>query len=693
MLRFTPGGHTWSAGLLASWMMLASSVSPAVTAADRSAGNESTSPRPLTGTRLHFVEPHSNQTTDDLDTAERPVSVRLQSRVPGAAAATTSSQPVTRVKAPATSSRDERRRRAQKIAATGSAIEDSLRSQPSAAEDLETLSELARQSRGRVQPVAGRVRLQASDEAVERDDAASSENLAVAGELQRSPVEPTEPALYADQLVAADEDAVQPRSARSFNDVSDSLAGDQPPLLLDNGAETLGRAELAPESGGGAADAAPAANATLPPAAENANAGDQERVPALKSDVAVPPAPSPEAVPDLADGPEPSAGATSLLELEQLAYRSHPRLISALQAVEVARGRAVQVGLYPNPLLTTGSPQWAGRDSQYNVFVGQDIVTAGKLRLNRAIVEREVQQAELAWTVARFQLAIEIRRQFYLTLAAQYKSRVLQRIVQINSRSLETTNRLRAAGQVSKGDVLLLEIELDRAVVALRNADEILRIGKRQLSILVAQPELLIEELDGDLRARLPDYDLDQVEYLVLTQNAAAAIARVEVDRSAVNLQRQIVEPIPNVNVGGGYQRQVDGTNLNQGLFQVGVIIPLWNRNQGNIYSAQSAIAGARANVERIELDLRTAAAQSVAQYRTASQRVEQFEELILPKARETLRISQLLYAKGEIDFLRLLQAQRTLLEAELTRIDAQEFRWTAASTISGLMQDETFPQ
>ncbi|MBA4031452.1 MAG: hypothetical protein C0478_11275, partial [Planctomyces sp.] len=71
---------------------------------------------------------------------------------------------------------------------------------------------------------------------------------------------------------------------------------------------------------------------------------------------------------------------------------------------------------------------------------------------------------------------------------------------------------------------------------------------------------------------------------------------------------------------------------------------------------------------------------------------VDQYGTEILPKARETLEISQNLYSQGQIDFLRLLQSQRTLLETELARIDAQEQRWVSAAALAGLLQEESFP-
>jgi cobalt-zinc-cadmium efflux system outer membrane protein len=156
-------------------------------------------------------------------------------------------------------------------------------------------------------------------------------------------------------------------------------------------------------------------------------------------------------------------------------------------------------------------------------------------------------------------------------------------------------------------------------------------------------------------------------------------------------LERAVVEPVPNINVLGGYQRQV-GPPQEQGLMQVMMEVPLFDRNQGNIRAARADIASSRADLRTVELDLATQTSQAVANYRTAQRLVEWYEQFILPKARETVQLTQQLYARGEVTFLSLLQAQRTLTETELAYVEAQADRWNGAVTIADLLQLESFP-
>ena len=71
---------------------------------------------------------------------------------------------------------------------------------------------------------------------------------------------------------------------------------------------------------------------------------------------------------------------------------------------------------------------------------------------------------------------------------------------------------------------------------------------------------------------------------------------------------------------------------------------------------------------------------------------VERYQSDILPKSRETVELTQRLYQQGQIDFLRLLQAQKTLNEVNLGYIDAHAARWDAAAQLGNLLQLEQFP-
>ena len=432
--------------------------------------------------------------------------------------------------------------------------------------------------------------------------------------------------------------------------------------------------------------------ATLAPAAdwrENAPslAIPEPGVPLGTVPEAIVPPPEPARF-DPAHGPSPR----SLEEFVALAERSHPRLRHARAAVEASRGKAVQARLYPNPVIAGSSPQMAGADSQWNGFVAQDIVTAGKLRLAQQAALREVQKAEYQLIRARFDVLTGVRGSYYSLLVSQRRAEIFKLLLDIAKRSYDIGAELAKAGEVTKADVLFWSIEKDRAEVRLINASVFIETGRRELAAAVGLPKADVGVIEADLFQTLPNFDLKQLQEAVAFRNAKPRAAEAGIAQAQWALERAVVEPIPNVNLMGGYQRQVDYPPQDQGLVQVMVEVPIFNRNQGNIRSARADIATSRATLRQVEIDLAAQTAQVINIYRQAQRLVDWYEEYILPKARETLQVTQQLYARGEVTFLNLLEAQRILTHTELAFVEAQAERWNGAVQIADLLQLEEFP-
>lgn len=441
-------------------------------------------------------------------------------------------------------------------------------------------------------------------------------------------------------------------------------------ILTRRGAAVAGALVALAAAGAPAADPAPAA-------LRLSNGG----VPLARAQVdATPAEPAPS-------GPLPRA----LDEFVALAERSHPRILAARAAVEAARGKAVQARLYPNPVVAGFSPQMAGPDSQWSGTVAQDIVTGGKLRLQQQAALRDVQQAEYGLVRARFDVLREVRGTYYALLVAQRRLEIYKLLLDISKRSYDIGRQLVEAGEGTKADVLFWSIERDRAEVRLLNATVFIETGRRELAAAVGLPRADIDVIEADLSRELPNFDLKRLQEEVVRANALPRSAESRIAGTQWALERAVVQPIPNVNVMGGYQRQV-GPPQDQGLAQVMMAVPLFDRNQGNIRAARADVAAARADLRTVELDLAARTAQAVAAYRTAQRSVDWYEESILPKARDTVTLTQALYARGEVTFLSLLQAQKILTETELAYVDAQAERWDGAVAIADLLQLERFP-
>ena len=136
-----------------------------------------------------------------------------------------------------------------------------------------------------------------------------------------------------------------------------------------------------------------------------------------------------------------------------------------------------------------------------------------------------------------------------MVLAAQRRTEVLARLVEISGKSKLAAERIQQAGEGTRTDTLLFEIEFEKAEVGLENAGARLKATQRELAAVLGMRYLEIGRINGNLTESLDDVANQVLLDNYVPYNASVQIAELEIDRSKYLLRRAIVEPYPNVSV------------------------------------------------------------------------------------------------------------------------------------------------
>src|SRR5690606_11853221 len=156
----------------------------------------------------------------------------------------------------------------------------------------------------------------------------------------------------------------------------------------------------------------------------------------------------------------------SLDDLTNMALQQNPRLQRLSFTIEATRGRALQAGLYPNPKFSVSGEELGSREGPGGIitgpFIAQEIVTAGKLKLSRAVIEREVDQATLGLMSERYVLLATVRRGYFDVLTVQRRMEILEQLVALSTKSVETAQRLVEAKEVAELDLIQFRVERNR---------------------------------------------------------------------------------------------------------------------------------------------------------------------------------------------------------------------------------------
>ena len=362
------------------------------------------------------------------------------------------------------------------------------------------------------------------------------------------------------------------------------------------------------------------------------------------------------------------------------ALRANPELRAARDAIDAARGRLVQAGLWPNPELgLSGSSDFAFANEgerELSVGVAQPFPIASRLARARDVARVDV---ELAMAEARdFErtLVAEVERSVMSLLALQRTVAARERVIEVVRELVRVSARRLEAAQVSEADLNLLEIDLarleqERRLVELERVTETVRLKR----LLYRPPEAPVE-LAGDVEERvfvpLLAAELSQA---AIDRRPDLAGLRLESERARAEAALARAEAWEDWAVEARFDRThsaIDDAGLDLrdrdellGL-AVRVPFPLFNRNQGRIAEALALErrAGSRlASLERAVL----------AEVESARKRVEEldrvareYRERLVPRSERNVELLGRGYREGLSPISDLLQAEQQLADASL---------------------------
>jgi len=387
--------------------------------------------------------------------------------------------------------------------------------------------------------------------------------------------------------------------------------------------------------------------------------------------------------------PLPDNSSLSLDELEALALQCHPSIERVSALANAARGRALQVGLQPNPSLGFLGQQLGsnGLAEQYGVTLDKEFVDRDKLSLNRATILQEVRQLEQEVAATQQRVLNDVRIAFFKVLRAQQQIDANRQLVEISEKGVAVAEALLKAQEVGRVDTLQAAIEVESAKLQLQTAENRYRAAWQDLAAVSGHPMLPPQPLEGDLFAPAKPFDFEQELARVQQQSPELFAIVASIDRARTNLRRQQIETRPNVSVQGLVNWRDNGTSgdPNAGI-AVTVPIPVRNRNQGAIQEARYQVYAAEQQFTQRQLELRQRLATVFEKYSNAQLQSERYREAILPKAEETLNLVRKTYESGEAGFLLLLTSQRTYIQSRLAYLEALETLRVSETEIQGLL-------
>ena len=357
--------------------------------------------------------------------------------------------------------------------------------------------------------------------------------------------------------------------------------------------------------------------------------------------------------------------------IEQLARANNPTLMQADAELEGELGKAVQAGLWYNPNLIYSGEQINVKAEGENgsrhtpgefqgLLLQQRFVTAGKLRLSR---EKYLARADAAKQQVRaqsFRVLNDVRIHYYHVLARAALVKIHEELFKNVEDRWVTTREMFNQGQANEVDFRLATESLQRSRLDFAMARNDYRSTVARLSAVTGE-DLSDAMISGELEGPIDLIEFDSALKAILAESPEIAEANAKLRSDEYTVRRERVEPIPDIFVtaGAGYNYTTRQSDYSA---QVSARIPIFDRNQGTVRQARADLARQRAEVKRIELELKRRLADQYQVYLTGLQHVRDYQAVVLPESRKAYETQLIITGMDVLHGRRFWPCSRTII-------------------------------
>ncbi len=420
----------------------------------------------------------------------------------------------------------------------------------------------------------------------------------------------------------------------------------------------------------------------------------QRRIEIEKLYAALPAMPAPVG-PQLLPGQVP----LTLDEAQRLAMNRSPLIRQAAADVEAARGTAIQAGLHPNPHvgyqaddINTGST--AGYQG---VGISQTISTGGKLKLARSAAVMDLENARLTLSRTQYDLATQVRSNYFAVLVALERFRVNRALSEFaaaiyRAQTSQVVGSLAAPYEPYQVRVLAMQ-----AQTQLIQSQHDYESAWRKLAATMNCPDMPPAPLAGRVDVGVPLIAYEDAKQRLLQVHPNLLMARNSVTKAQYQLKlAQLTPNVPDVDVNTVIEHDFTTPPFNTVLsLQVGVPLPIFDNNRGNILAADAALARACSEYDRARNELLGDLADIYARYQTNRESFAYYQQSILF---DQVRAYRALYQRHQQDpdsiaFSDVVSAQQTLAGTIATYLQLLGDQWQAVIDLAGLLQADDLLQ
>ena len=362
----------------------------------------------------------------------------------------------------------------------------------------------------------------------------------------------------------------------------------------------------------------------------------------------------------------------SLQEAVTQALQTRPSLKAEAELVTAAEGLKKQAGLFPNPEFQFQNENLRpgmtyGRDVDTLAMINQPLDVLGKRKQRVAAAGEGVVRSQADYELARWQVAQRVKLAYWAARGSQEIHDVLKTTADNFQKVVDYHSAQLSAGAIAEQDLLRVRLEQERLKISADLA--LIETGRSRWELFKEMGRTDFSELElTEPLAPATEETPSGIEQ-ALTQRIEIKAARAALEQAVANARLQEVNARPDLNVTYGYKRtQLPDTpnGVNTAIVSLRITLPTTDKNQGNRIAADAEVRRQQQLVAAVETEVRVDYAAALQEYQMRRAELVNALQPLREHAANISKIAAAAYAEGGTELLRLLDAERARLDAEL---------------------------
>ncbi|MBW8035978.1 MAG: TolC family protein [Planctomycetes bacterium] len=384
-------------------------------------------------------------------------------------------------------------------------------------------------------------------------------------------------------------------------------------------------------------------------------------------------------------------GPVTLRKALALALMNNPQLRAFSWDVRISQANQLQASLWPNPELdveveNVGGPGKLRRfkGATTTIQLSQLIELGGKTDKRIKLASLENQLAGMDYEAKRLDVFTEVTRAFIEALAAQERLKLTKELMQLSQELVDTVAKRVEAGKDSPLEKTKAAVAYSNIKIQHRQALQNLEFARKQLAFTWAGQKPTFESVAGSLDSPAALASIDQLTDLI-SQNPDIARWPLEIDKGKASLDLEKAKAVSDITLSAGSKR-FNATNDDAIVFEISIPLQVSDRNQAGRLEAAYALSRAREEERSARTKIQLELARAYQALSNSHTEVTELDKYVLQAAESVFDASRTGYTQGKLDYLDVLDAQRTLFKAKAKYIDALASFHTAKTDVERLI-------